>query len=96
MKNETRLSCKQINALIPCNPCITLHKMANPISNLVQSIRKWKTFRMKHPAAAFLLIFPSCALWAQGVRENIILNGKCISGVSINQGGDALFGMGND
>jgi hypothetical protein len=54
-----------------------------PMSDILQSIAKWKSCRMKPPAAALGLLFLSCALWAQGIKENIFLpDGKILASVS--------------
>jgi hypothetical protein len=53
-----------------------------PLSNIIRSVTKWKSCRMKSLAAAFLLLLLSCALWAQGVKENIYFEGKMLASVS--------------
>jgi hypothetical protein len=54
-----------------------------PLRGILQSITHRKSGRLKYPAAALLLLFLSCALWAQGGKEFIYSpDGKLLSSVS--------------
>jgi hypothetical protein len=46
---------------------------------ILRSKTTWKSYRIKFLAAACLLLFIGCALWAQGGKEYIYLDGKLIA-----------------